>query len=87
MSFSDLPKFVLLHLCSFFDLKSHACFSLINKKMFERFSVVRDLYQFLSKTNKNQKLDDTIFILIKQFEKENYPILHSICLDRIGSLK
>ena len=82
MSFNNLPKFVFIHLCSYFDLKSHATFSLVNRSYYNRFLHLRELYKILlqkSIEKPSLKLDECISKIINQSQTESNPILHLAC--------
>ena len=86
MNVSELPKFVLLHLCSFFDLRSFATFSLTSKKSYHNFSHIRNLFKIMKQYH--PKLADiTISQILKQTQNEFNSILHLACQNKYISIE
>ena len=78
MSFSDLPKFVLIHLCSYLDIKSNAIISLTNKKFYNTFSQMRELFKLIklySPQLLTQELPPTSQ-MIKKLNKQKISLLN-----------
>ena len=71
-TYDDLPTFLLKHICSYFGLRSLACFSQTNKNNYKLFSIFNKLYLISKKLFPDEDFEKKpIYFVLKKDEK-NY---------------